>query len=349
MDKVSLKIGGRVWQGWKQVSTTRALSAVTGEHQFSITRSWQDAEALPLREGMAVEVFVGEDKVATGYIAERVPSYDANTLSYHITARCKTKDLVESSLVHPSGEWKHVTLATLAAEICRPYGIAVEVQTDIGGPFITVRLEQGESPFELLERLARQRGVLLTSNANGNLVIARASDIQLHTALVLGQNILAARGRFSESERFSQYIIKGVGNGAAFDAESPARVGGQSVSVNDNDITRYRPKIILSEEVFTADGASRRGQWQKQRALAHATTTEITVQGWRMPNGMLWPLNRLIKVLDPIQGIDDVLLIASLTRLEDDQGRTTVLGLVPPNAMDIPIETAKDTLQVAAW
>ncbi len=349
MDKVSLKIGGRLWQGWKAISISRSLSAVTGEHQFSITRSWKEAEVLPLKEGMAVEVLIAQETVATGYIAERIPSYDAHSLSYQITARCKTKDLVESSLVHRSGEWKHITLASIAAEICKPYRIQVEVETDVGRPFDTVRVEQGESPFELLERLTRQRGVLLTSNAAGNLVITRANTLQLDTALILGQNILAARGRFSEAERFSRYIIKGVGSGATFDAEPAAKIGGQLISVDDKGVTRYRPKIILSEEVFTADGASRRGQWQKQRALADATQTEITVKGWRMPDGALWPLNRRIRVDDPIQGIDAVMLIASLTHIEDDQGRITVLGLVPPEAMDIPIETEKDTQQVGAW
>ena len=337
MDKVSLKIAGKIWQSWKSVNTSHSISAVTGEHQLSITSTWQKGEILTLKEGMPIELFIGKDKVATGYITNRTPSYDSKNISYQITARCKTIDLVESSLVHQTGEWKEIKLDAIANDICKTYGISVAVETDMGAPFLTVRIEQGESPFELLERLARQRAILLTSNQNGDLVLTRASKKMLDISLELGKNIRAARGNFSESEKFSKYIVKG--SAASWSNETNEQL---AVTIDDPSIQRYRPKILLTEEVFTVEGASRRGQWQKQRALGFSNNVEITVGGWRMPNGKLWPLNHIVKVLDPIMGIDDVLLIASLSRVEDEDGRSTVLSLVPPTSMDIPAE--KETI-----
>ncbi|WP_311567231.1 phage baseplate assembly protein [Photobacterium arenosum] len=339
MDKVTLSIGNRQWQGWQSVNITRSLGAVTGEYRISLTQKWRDAERLPIKEGMAVKVIIGNEVLATGYVAERLPSYDGKSINYEITCRDKTKDLVESSVLHASGEWKDINLQAMAKEICAPYGIGVVVETDIGAAFTTIRLEQGESGFELLERLSRQRGVLLTSDANGNLVLTRGSKSKLATRLELGKNILAARGRFSEDSRFNQYIVKGVAD--ALDGWEPSQVSGNQVVIKDNLVQRYRPKIIITEEVFTAEGASRRGQWQRQRAIGQSFSSEITVQGWRMPDGQLWPLNRRVDVVCPIQELNHEMLISTVTFIEDDNGRVTVLNVVPPEAMDIPPEKAK--------
>ena len=93
------------------------------------------------------------------------------------------------------------------------------------------------------------------------------------------------------------------------------------------------------EENFTVEGASRRGKWQISRALAAANSSEVTVIGWRLGTdftGALWPMNKQIKVVDAIQGLDDYLLISAISFSENkDDGRKAVLTLVPPEAMEI--------------
>lgn len=133
-------------------------------------------------------------------------------------------------------------------------------------------------------------------------------------------------------------------------------VGGQKATITDPEITRYRPRIIIAEDVTTAEGASRRGQWQKQRSLGEGTQTEITVAGWRIDGlrgdaGALWRINRLAPIKDELQGLDVTWLIVSVTFIEDDkQGREAVINLMPREAMLIPAEVAKkQTKQEATW
>ncbi|HAT7513539.1 TPA: phage tail protein [Kluyvera ascorbata] len=344
-EAVMLTVQGQQWDGWTEMSITRSLDAIAGEFDLTVTTQWSEAAPRTIKEGLACTVDIGSDIVLTGYIDDFIPSYDAENVSIRVMGRDKTGDLVDSSVVHKSGQWKGVRLEQLAREIAQPYGISVISETDTGDSFPSVVLEQGETGFELLDRLAKQRGVLLTSNASGNLVITRASKRRASVALVLGENILAARGRFSWRERASQYIVKGSSSagGSTWDDQPAKIIGGRQVSIDDNEINRYRPKILVNEDSLTVGGASTRGDWYKARMMGEANTTEITVAGWREngDTGPLWQPNILTDIRDPVQNLDTTWLIKTVTFSEGDGGRISVLALVPPESLDLPETKAK--------
>lgn len=346
-EPVTLKIDGQRYSGWTKVRIDRSLKDVAGAFNLSLTRKWDDANAMVIKDGSACQVLIGDEVVLTGYVDDFMPSYDAESVAWEVSGRSKTGDLVDSSAVYKAGSWSSVTLDRVARDICAPFGINVVVECDMGDKFAKVSIEQGEAAFELLDRLAKQRGILLTTNALGDLVLTQASEktlgAQVH--LTLGQNILAARGQFSQKERASQWIVKGssYGGGAEWDAVDSKSLGGQQAVVTDAEVSRYRPRIIIAEDVTTAAGASRRGQWQKQRSQGEGTQTEITVPGWRAlgeqgDQGPLWSNNRLVPIKDEIQGINASWLSVNVSFSEDDQGRITVLTFMPREAMLIPPE-----------
>ncbi|SHG64472.1 Mu-like prophage tail protein gpP [Pantoea sesami] len=338
-ESVLLRVDGREWGGWTEFSFTSSLDAIAGEFDLTVTTQWSSAAPRTIKEGMPCVLTLGNDTVLTGYIDDFIPSYDAENISIRVTGRDRTGDLVDSSVVHKSGQWKGLTLFQIAVEVCSPFGIEVVNETVHGAPFGSVVLEQGESAFELLDRLAKQRGVLLTSDGNGRLVITRASKQRATVALKLGSNILAARGRFSWKERNSAYIVKGQASagGKLWDAQPPAQIGGIQTVIADPEITRYRPKIIVKEDSLTVEGAGTRGEWFRARSLGDARMTEITVAGWREQGdaGPLWRKNRLVDIDDVVQNLRVTWLIKSVTLTEGDNGRIAVLMLVPPESMDM--------------
>ncbi|HBY9746492.1 TPA: phage tail protein [Klebsiella pneumoniae] len=344
-EEVSLNVSGQVWAGWTDMTINRSLESVAGEFDLTITARWSAAAPRAIKPGQSCTVSISKDRVMTGYIDDFIPSYDAENVSLRVMGRDKTGDLVDSSVVDKSGQWKGQKLEQLAATICKPYGIEVINETDTGEAFGSITLEQGETGFELLDRLAKQRGVLVTSDAFGRLIITRASSKRASVSLTLGDNILAARGRFSWRERASQYIIKGSASagGATWDDQPVKMVGGRQAVVSDPEITRYRPKILVNEESLTVGGASDRGEWYKTRMMGEATTTEITVAGWREngTTGPLWQPNLLVPIVDPIQQLNVTWLIKAVSFMEGDSGRITVLSLVPPESLDMPAQKAK--------
>ncbi len=357
-EPITLRVDGQIYGGWQKVRITRSLRDIAGDFELSLTRRWDNASEMVIKPLSACTVHIGNELVLTGYVDDFIPSYDAREVSWVVSGRSKTSDLVDCSAIYKSGSWSNVTLDRVARDICAPFGIEVIVECDLGDAFPRVAIEQGETCFELLDRLAKQRAVLLTTNEQGQLVLTQASDTPMGVSLILGENILAARGNFSMRDRASEWIVKGssYAGGVTWDNTAPSTIGGQKAIVTDPAVTRYRPRIIIAEDVTTVAGASKRGQWQKQRSIGEGTQTEITVAGWRTQGmegdqGPLWRINRMCPIKDEIQGLDESWLIVTVTLMEDDKnGREAIINLTPREAMLIPAEVVKkQTKEVTTW
>ncbi len=357
-EEIILKAGGNVYGGWTKISVTRSMESMSGSFDLELTWKWQDSQNKyqafmePIKQGEACIVEIGGERVITGYIDDWVPSYDEAQVLISVSGRDKTADLVDCSIDMASGQFNNQTLTQIANTVCKPFGVEVVVNTDVGEAFPRIQIEQGETPHELLSRLARQRGVLLTSDTFGNLVMTRRSKASAGVSLILGENVKAARGRFSYRQRFSNFKVKAVGAafGGDWDPAEPVSVGGIEANVKDSEIVRHRPIIIVNEEITTAEGAAKRGQWERQRSIAKSNTAEYTVTGWRIPQtGKLWNINTLVPVIDEIIGLDEELLISSVMFSEDDSGRLAVISVVKPEAFDVPAQAAKQTKKKADW
>lgn len=349
-DNISLSAGGLVYAGWTKVSVTRSLEAMAGSFDLELTYKFQGSSDKyrafmePIKQGEPCVVKIGNDPVITGYVDDWVPSYDDKQVIISVSGRDKTSDLIDCSIIYPSGQFVNQTLTQIANTVCKPFGIDVIVKADVGAPFQRIQIEQGETPHELLTRLARQRGVLLTNDALGNLVITRASKDKAGVSLILGENIKAARGRFSWRNRFSKFIVKASGAGFGDWGEQGGSVGGIKSEITDSEINRYRPIIIVNEEITTAEGASKRGQWERQRSIGRSNSAEYTVTGWRIPQtGKVWSINTIVPVQDEILGLNEDMLINTIMFSEDDGGRLAVVGVVRPDALDIPPQIEKNT------
>ena len=338
-DNISLSAGGLVYAGWTKVSVTRSLEAMAGSFDLELTYKFQGSSDKyrafmePIKQGEPCVVKIGNDPVITGYVDDWVPSYDDKQVIISVSGRDKTSDLIDCSIIYPSGQFVNQTLTQIANTVCKPFGIGVIVKADVGAPFQRIQIEQGETPHELLTRLARQRGVLLTNDALGNLVITRASKDKAGVSLILGENIKAARGRFSWRDRHSEFRVKASGD--SWDVEVPAEnVGGIEAVVRDNEVGRYRPIVIVNEDITTVVGASKRGQWERQRSIARSNSAEYTVTGWRIPQtGKVWSINTIVPIQDEILGLNEDMLINTLMFSEDDGGRLAVIGVVRPDSL----------------
>jgi prophage tail gpP-like protein len=59
-------------------------------------------------------------------------------------------------------------------------------------------------------------------------------------------------------------------------------------SAHDGDVPRYRPRVVLAESQLTQAQMQLRANWMKAYAYGRSTEAQITVQGWRQPDGSLW-------------------------------------------------------------
>ncbi|EGU31084.1 phage baseplate assembly protein [Vibrio scophthalmi] len=350
MAEVYLLVNGVRYNGWTEVSVSRSLINLAGEFDLSLTRTWSEAAPMTINPGMPCVVMIDHTTVISGHIDDFIPTYSSKEVKIQITGRDKTGDLVDCAAVYKGSQWTNVTFTQIARDLCAPFGInvidSVSQQTiapylldaaiDERVLFASWRIEQGETVEDNLRRAARQKSALITSNAQGNLLITAPSQKVLSTKLTLGGNILAAAGRFSWRNRHDTYMIKGAGyTGGDMDDSPSADNIGRAMLIRDPEVNRHRPKIVLSEDAFTAEGATLRGQWQKTRDVGSSTQTQITVAGWYHDGQELWRENVLVKIEDEYQNLNATWLIVAVRFVAGDNGQLTQLTLMPSDALSI--------------
>lgn len=325
MDKVSLFINGKIYDGWKTVELTRSLKAASGSFSLSITDRWSNQkEPWIIAPDDKAEIQIGNDLILTGYVDTVSSDADKDSYSIAVAGRDKTADLIDCSIESTSGQFKNVTIKKLAETLCAPFSVPVVCDSP-GAVFETFAIQQGETVFEALERAARKRGLLLTTDGKGSLVITSPAATRSTTRLEQGENIKAMGSVFEGKNRFSKYIVKGQDNAIKGDPSFSFAI---KATATDSNVKRYRPLIIQSEQLTSLADAKTRANWEATVRAAKASKFNIVVQGWRQGDKTLWRPNQLVLAIAPRIGLNGELLITDVKyTLESSGGSITVLTL----------------------
>lgn len=341
--RAELKVGGSYYGGWTSLSVTRSIEQIAGTFSLDVTERWPGSSLQRvIRPGEACQLLLDGHPVIDGYIDDVEPESDKQSHTVRISGRDKTADLVDCSAIHKSGQWKGAKLESIARDLLKPFGIGLKVETATGAAIDSWNIEEGESVFECLSRAARLKAVLLVSDAEGNLVITRASKTQISDALVEGQNILTSTGKFSWKDRFSHYIVKGQSKATDdFFGDHAAQV---QARVKDEVVSRYRPLVVVAEDHAHAASARDRAEWERNVRMGRACRATITVQGWSRPGGDLWQPNTLVHVASPSLSVDAELLIAGCTWRLDERGTVTQIAVARREAFDLVVGVSASKL-----
>lgn len=373
---------GKTFDSWERVRITKSMNTLSAGFEVSMSDKWrQSGERWPLKPGEPVTVYVGTNQVLTGYIDKLDVEVSNDDRSMTITGRDKTADLVDSSAYQTTNEFRKIKLEDLAKKFATElFNIKVITNADTGAPFERFSIKAGETIFELLDRAAKLRGVLLQSDEKGNLVITNrgggnadiinsssvlasaqsalkaaaiaelGKGVSIGADLVQGENILTAQASYNDTDRFATYIVKGQSQGT--DLFNGPQVTKIEATAFDQAITRRRPLIIIAETSVDKKAAQRRANWEATVRAAKAIDVSITVQGWFRKDGKLWSVNDLVNVNAGFIGLSDQqkLLITTVTFTKDQSGTITELSLTRPDAFQLnPMQKTKDPKEKAGW
>ncbi len=344
---VGLRVNGKEYGGWKTVSITRGIEAIAGSFDLGVSERWvADSEPWPIFEEDECVVVIGSTPVITGYVDRRSLSYSASAHTLTVAGRDKTGDLVDCSANPSLGKWefKGISVLKFAQKIAAPYGITVTLQpglTDsrLPKPPKKLSIDPGDTAFSAIENACRLAGLLPVSDGAGGLVLTRAGSLRASTDLVEGENILEASADFDHSGRFRHYKVLGQHKGTDdFNGVSASSVKGTAEDLN---VSRSaRTLIIRPEASVTVEHAKTRAQWEATTRAARAGAVSVTVQGWTMGNGTVWPVNALVRVRSPLIGVDGNMLITEANYTAGEGGTLTRLTLKRPTAF-LPEPTIK--------
>lgn len=337
MDDLELLVNGTIYAGWTSVGVTRAMDASAGAFTVELTERWYEGqrpqltEPWPILPGDECEVKLAGVSLIKGYVDIFRPTFSATSHTINIQGRDKTADLIDCSAVHTPDEWRNLDVLAFAKALAKPFGVGVRADVDVGEKFAVLKLQQGETAFEAIERYAKQRKLLLMPDSGGDLLLTRAGTKRAIVSLVQGENILDASGSIDFSQRFSSYIVKAqAGYSEDSDGEREAHLKG---SVTDSGVTRYRPMLVVAEAGGTGASVTDRATWEANNRIGKSASASIKVQGWRQrPVGPLWEPNMLVPVRSSWLRMDGEMIIRQVTYERGQGGTTCKLDIVSPQA-----------------
>lgn len=337
-DAVTVFAAGKVYDGWEDLKIVKQVNSVASSFEMQLTDRWAEGqETWSLKPGEKIHIHIGKRSALSGYIDSVDASISAQARTITISGRSKTSDLVDCSVEGPA-EYLGLNLKEIAEKVCAPFGIVVSFQTEIGEPFEKITLQNGETAFALLERLSKQRRVLLYPDAEGRLIFASQGVAKAATALIVGVNVLKANSKHDFSDRFSKYTTKGQNIGFFGEGEDVTAPVGEAT---DDAISRYRPLVILSENPTDTGASENRAAFEAHYRAAKSQTATVEVVGAFEAPDVLWDINRIISCdLGPV-GLRRNMLIDKVEFNKGNGGTRTVLTLVRQDAYNFSSKKVK--------
>lgn len=337
MSEILLRVNDRFYTNVTELELTRSLECGSGSFSASVS-------ALPPdRQDQPVELILDGETLLTGWLDDDEAATGPTERSFKLAGRDKVGDLIDCS---PSlGEFNNLGIVDIAKRVCKPFGIKVSTPNTArtyGKPFAQIAGEPGETVFSFLDRLARMRGLLLWSNGLGGLVIGLPSWRALPVHLKAGVNLRSIKVKRDYSRLYSQ--VRVIAQTPGSDSSSGEDASAPSAVVKEPRVKRFRPLTVIAEQSAEEKDLAERAATEVRMRWADSLRVTASVKGWRVAPGLLlWPLGMLVMVTDPEKGLHGVkLAIAGTTfRLDDKDGPTTELELVPRRALDRALELGK--------
>jgi prophage tail gpP-like protein len=304
-DTISIIIGGQSFTGWQSAKITVSCERMPPSFDLIATDRNPDTGALAvLPPASPCQVMIGSDLVITGYVDRYLPRIGARQHDVRIMGRGKTEDLVDCSITSDILNGMQIStssLLDLATRIASKFGAPtpIAVTSLAGGNVPVTALNSGaplvfnatlqQTPYEILEEVARYAGVLIYEGPDGSLILANVGTSSMGSGFSQGVNVQSADAAFTMDQRYSEYLPVLMSTNM-FGQQG---IGGTSFpKAFDNGVPRFRPLFVVSEQFQWGQSfAEKRAQWEASRRWGRSNVLNATCDSWRDASGALWRPN----------------------------------------------------------
>ncbi len=323
------------------------LDALSNSFKFEL--STKGSQDIPFLAGQPCSVYVDGEKVLTGSIEQWTQDHDETSHTITISGRDNTAKLVDSTIgVIDQVFGDDLTLKSLIELIIDHLGLNLKVIDEaMPEPFNpaqeVVNPEQGENAFQFIEKHARKRQVLLTSNADGNIVITKntgnfAAGVVQHSIGANDNNVISASFNYDNTKRYNRYIVASQGIPVALNLagdSSLASLVNQGGVVVDGDIVEGRQLYLIVQSTASDDESLMHAQWiadvRRARGLIYKATTDRFRVGVKSDD--IWRINMIYNIVDDFVGKIEPMLCNSIKfRMNESTGRTSLVEFVGQRA-----------------
>lgn len=335
MSDISIRIKGQEWRGWEEVSVVRSVDAISGAFVVKLTDIFKNGLKTNFNFGDSIIITSNGFVLLTGYLDVIEFEYTDERNTLVLSGRDNTGALVDCSFVGSAAEWKNQTVSSIIAALCAPFNIGISIDpsavTNAAQRVASFKATEGEFVFEIISRLCRDHAISPLPLGDGRLTLTQATTSRkMKEGIVLPGNCKSGRFAGSNTDRFSSYLVKGVGIGTAqktlVDFIQPY---GEST---DDIITVTRPRVIFADTATDSGQCQARAEWECRYNAGISRMFHYTMSDWGQSekNRAPWDIHSLIQVQDKAMNLNTELYIREIeyTRVGDEE--SCVLSCVFP-------------------
>ena len=350
---LKVRVNGQDFTNFIGAAVARSMETAVTALTFTSTADIDNL--FPIKNDDKVEILADGITICVGFVEDVSVNYDASSHTITIKGRSLLADFVDSTVGEIKEFEGQVNLEDIIRTVLDSLTLTnIKIINEAGkienfSASDITSAETGQNAFDFVELYARKRQVLITTNGDGNLVIARAGEITLPARLkhIVGandNNILSATLRDNKADLFNRYTANSQLNPVNLKPGSNAKhISDQAASRFDTFNRKSRVYEFNAEESSESFTLHDRAGWEANIRRARAKTYTAKVQG-HSAGGVVWEPNRLHRVDDEYTATHAKLLLKSVTYNYDlSGGSTTMLGFTNRFAYTLKVQqTARE-------
>jgi prophage tail gpP-like protein len=280
-------------------------------------------QAITAMQATPAQVSLNGQLKLTGKLTRTNPKKSATETVYDIAGWSNTFNFVDSELVPPYAI-ENKTIHSLAIIVGRQTNTKVNHTGPNLDKFDRVTVTPGMTGFQFIAPLAQQRDHVLSSTADGILLLQQADITQKPVGTIEEDSEFSLfqeefKASFDYRRRFRTYKVV---------SRRPS--GSGEATATDKNIKDPRHKLIFANDQIVG-GLSAVAEYQLKQRIIEALTMQIPVFGWNAPDKKLWKSGTLITIISPTIFIPDgfTYFIRAVEFILTETKKMAVLSLIP--------------------
>lgn len=332
--KAELTGSGGVFDDWESVWVQRTWGDAFHQFRFRCAERSSRGVQEKFKPNDLIQVKLAGELAINGLILVRQVGYESASHAVQIQGVSTTWPAARANIIKKFN-YQGKTFLEIADELLKDTDPKVK-HSEKGKidsrPFDDhMELIPGESIWSALERLARQRNILMTCDPEGNFIFVgekqKSSSIG---KLIEGVNIKKMQFIASTSDQWSDFILYNQTRGSD---DKKFRAASEQGAKAKGRSPFYSPKLTLNEHpVREPEEVMKRADTEALWTEGHEITAVVTVLGWTPEQGgKLWQEGDSVYIQSPMCPLDQEMSIQSVTFTQDDKSGTlsTLVCIAP--------------------
>ena len=271
------------------------------------------------------QIYLESELFLTGKKTRVDASFSNSGRFYALHGFSNTFNFMDSAL-KPPYEFNNEPFENVADKVAAQTGTKVIHDAPQSDQITRATIQSGQTGFQFLVPLAKERNRVISSDQQGNILIQQA-DVDSNSVGVIEEGNEADlisqefQASFDDRKSFRSYKVT-----------SQTPFGRYQANVTDKSVPEPR-HTITSVDTQIPGAIEQVAEWQRHLQTIEDFRLEIPVVGWHAPSGDLWRVNTTVTFVSETCFIPDGfdLYIRGVRYIYGSGGMTAVLSVVPPN------------------